>query len=249
MWGSSRGVEVGDGGRLPWRGFPRSLPRLILVVVAVMGTGRVAPAQSLEDAQTLLRRFEARLEPLLAKPQHPLFLRHLKSLRSMARSQFAVLSLEPPAYLGRPLAEHLKEYHGYLSTIDRGFEGDAANPDCYFKDGTRPLILAFASQLDGSLQYFMVDLPPNWDPNRAYPLFVGLHGTGPDNPLAYPSFVLGPRSAAPKMSAENPMIRLAPWGRGNRGWRNDSERDLFEAIADLQSFAKLDPERWYLTGH
>ncbi|RYG31272.1 hypothetical protein EON81_23265, partial [bacterium] len=37
--------------------------------------------------------------------------------------------------------------------------------------------------------------------------------------------------------------------RGNRGWRGDAERDLFEAIEEVQEFAKLDPDRWYLTGH
>jgi predicted esterase len=214
-------------------------------------TGNTYPAlaQSLEDTGKLLRKFDGQMEQLLVKPQPPLFQRHLKSLRAMAQSQFAVLTLEQGSYLRRPFAEHVKEFHGYLETISKGFEGDAANPDCYLKEGNRPLVLARASQIDGTIQYYMVDLPPNWDPSKIYPLYVGLHGTGPDHPMAYPSYGLGPRAAAPKKSAENPIIRLTPWGRGNRGWRNDAERDLFEAIADLQTFARLDPDRWYLTGH
>jgi predicted esterase len=221
---------------------------LLIVACALCVTGHVA-AQSLEDAEKLLRKFEGQIDQLLAKPTPHLFQRHLKSLRAMARSQFSVLSLEQASYLRRSLTEHLKEYQGYLEKISQGFEGDAANPNCYLKDGNRPLVLARASQIDGTLQHFMVDLPPNWDPNRAYPLYVGLHGTGPDHPMAYPSFGLGPRDVAPKHNDNNPIIRLSPWGRGNRGWRNDAERDLFEAIADLETFAKLDHDRWYLTGH
>lgn len=223
--------------------------RWLAVAATVLVHALPLPAQSLDDTAQLLRKFEAQTDRLLAQPQPPLFQRHLRSLQAMARSQFAVLTLQQNSYLRRPLAEHIKEYHGYLSKVSQGLDGDAANPDCFLKDGTRPLVLARASQIDGTLQHYMVDLPPDWDPNRAYPLFVNLHGTGPDHPMAYPSNGLGPRDSAPKKSADDPMIRLAPWGRGNRGWRNDAERDLWEAIADLQSFAKLDPDRWYLTGH
>lgn len=228
---------------------PRLLVCVLALAVCVLGSERPASAQTLEDAQKLLNKFDGQMGQLLAKPQPPLFQRHLKSLRAMAQSQFAVLSLEQGSYLRRPFAEHVKEYYGFLETISKGFEGDASNPDCYLKDGNRPLILARASQIDGTLQYYMVDLPPGWDPEKTYPLYVALHGTGPDHPMAYPSYGLGPRDTAPKKSAENPIVRLTPWGRGNRGWRNDGERDLFEALADLQTFAKLDRDRWYLTGH
>lgn len=227
----------------------RFLIPALIASVCVIASEQNASAQTLEDAEKLLNKFDGQMAALLAKPQPPLFQRHLRSLRAMAHSQFSVLSLEQSTYLRRPFADHVKEYVGYLDTISKGFEGDAANPDCYLKDGNRPLVLARASQIDGTLQHYMVDLPPNWDPNKVYPLYVALHGTGPDHPMGYPSYGLGPRDSAPKKSAENPIIRLTPWGRGNRGWRNDGERDLFEALADLQTFVKLDPDRWYITGH
>jgi predicted esterase len=235
---------------LPWNEIvSRVLVRILICAACLIATTCLTSAQTMADAEKLWRKFDGQMAQLLAKPQPPLFERHLKSLRAMAQSQFAVLSLQQGNYLRRPFAEHIKEYHGYLETVSKGFEGDAANPDCYLKNGNRPLVLARPSQIDGTLQHYMVDLPPNWDPNKAYPLYVGLHGTGPDHPMAYPSFGLGPRDAAPKKSAENPIIRLTPWGRGNRGWRGDAERDLFEALTDLQTFAKLDPDRWYITGH
>jgi predicted esterase len=243
-----RSVRVSSPTCTCWRSAPRLVEVALAVVFCVLAAGR-SPAQSLDDADKLLRKFEGQVIQLLVKSQPPLFERHLKSLRAMARSQYAVLSLEQASYLRRPLATHLKEFHDYLAKVSAGLDGDAADADSFLKSGNRPLVLARASQIDGTLQHFMVDLPPHWDPDRAYPLYVSLHGTGPDHPMAYPSFGLGPRDNAPKKSAEDPIIRLAPWGRGNRGWRNDAERDLFEAIADLRTFAKLDPDRWYLTGH
>lgn len=45
------------------------------------------------------------------------------------------------------------------------------------------------------------------------------------------------------------MIVVSPWGRGNRGWVNDGERDLWEALDDCSSFCSFDPDRRYITGH
>jgi len=213
------------------------------IVLAASGFGQI------DKAQAILTRFEGQINSLLAKPQPDLFAWHLRSIRALAQSQFATLSLQQSAYLGRPIADHTKEFVDYLTTISKGFEGDCSNPECYLKDGNRTLILARASEIEGSLQYFMLDLPRNWDAKKAYPLSVGLHGTGPDNALAYPSFALGPRDKAPEPNSKEPMIKLTPWGRGNRGWRGDGERDLFEAINSIKAFATLNPDRWYITGH
>jgi len=127
-----------------------------------------------------------------------------------------------------------------------------SNADDYLKNGMGGLILARPSALDGTLQYMMVDLPKGWDPSHAYPLSIALHGSGPDNPLAYPSYAFGPVTPPQPGAAPDPMagmIHLTPWGRGNRSWRGDAETDLWEAIALLKTFCKLDPDRWYISGH
>ena len=217
---------------------------LCLVIVASMAVsiqGQPTPKQVLD-------KFEGQIELLLKKSQPDLYAWHLRSIRALARAQYAELSIEQATYLRRGLKEHEKEYVDYLTTIGKGFEGDCSDPDTYLKNGTRTLVLAFNSDLDGSLQFTMVDLPKDWDPNKGYPLFISLHGTGPDNALAYPSFALGPRDKAPTPSGPA-IIGLTPWGRGNRGWRGDSEHDFWEAIKLLHTFAKTDADRWYLTGH
>ena len=218
-----------------------------VICVALVG---LVVQQEPATPSSVLARFETQIGDLLKKPQPDLFAWHLRSIRSIARTLYSTLSLEQANYLRRPYADHSKEFVDYLTTISKGFDGDCANPDCYLKDGNRTLILARASEIEGSLQYFMLDLPRGWDPKQAYPLSIGLHGTGPDNALAYPSFALGPRDKAPTPDPKRvPMINLTPWGRGNRGWRGDAERDLFEAIASVKTFATLDPDRWYITGH
>ena len=80
-------------------------------------------------------------------------------------------------------------------------------------------------------------------------MYVQLHGRGPDIPLAYVSDTLQPPREKAAKNAE--LIAIVPWLRGNGEWRNEngSEPDVWEAIADLKSFATLDPDRWYLSGH
>lgn len=218
-----------------------------LWTMALAGVVTMGFAQKAMTPEGCAARLTKQVDSLLVKDQPKLFAWHLRSLRALVQSELAKLAVDVPQR-GHSAEARAKEFVEFVTTISDGLERDAANPDDALKNGRRNLILARLSDIDGSLQYMMVDLPNNWDPNRAYPLFVGLHGTGPDYPLAYPSYSFGPIGTAPT-GATSDMIRLAPWGRGNRGWRGDAERDLFEAIALLKTFAKLDPERWYLTGH
>lgn len=224
---------------------------LVPALGALAFTAAVRGPRQSETPEAVLARFESQIGDLLKQPQPALFAWHLRSVRALARSQFAELSLEQEKYLWRPLADHRKEFIDYLTTISKGFDGDCSDPNAYLRDGTRTLVLSYNSDLDGSLQWAMVDLPRGWDPKKAYPLFISLHGMGPDNALAYPSFALGPRASAPsdQTPPKDPMIGLTPWGRGNRGWRGDSEHDLWEAVALVKGIARLDPSRWYITGH
>ncbi|CAN5664167.1 hypothetical protein BH11ARM2_BH11ARM2_00100 [soil metagenome] len=203
-------------------------------------------------SESVLNRLTTRVDVLLKVDQPPLFAWHLRSVKALALAEYAKLGLGVDQSARQTVAMREKEFIECVGRMADGLDGDAANPDGYLKEGRRALVLARPSAIDGTLQWTMVGLPKGWDPNRAYPLFVNLHGTGPDHPLAYPSFVFlppSPPSAEPPKYPMPDMISLTPWGRGNRGWRNDAERDMFEAIRQLQTFAKTDPDRWYLTGH
>ena len=226
--------------------------RLMVFAGAALISTTIALSQTAETAQSCLGRLSSHVDILLQKEQPPLFAWHLHSLKALALSEYSKLAL--PVHQTRRLAppDRTKEFIEFIDTIDKGLVAYGSNPDSYLKDGTRTLILARTSDIEGSLQYMMVDLPKDWDPNHRYPLFISLHGSGPDNPLAYPSYTFGAPTPPKPGASPNPtdgMVHLTPWGRGNRGWRNDAERDLFEALTLLQTFAKVDPDRWYISGH
>jgi dienelactone hydrolase len=78
---------------------------------------------------------------------------------------------------------------------------------------------------------------------------VQLHGRGPGIPLAYVSDTFLPHPAEERQ--DDDVITVVPWLRGNGQWReeNGSEPDVWEAIDDVKSFATLDEDRWYISGH
>lgn len=197
-----------------------------------------------DTPQATLLRIEAQIDALLIKPQPELFLRHLRSVLALAEED--VLKLE---LAGADKDSRTKELLGYLNTIEAGLNGDGESAEPYLMDGKRSLTLARLSQSDGTLQFYTVSLPPHWDSQKAYPLYVQLHGRGPDVPLAYVSYTFQPRKENEPNNAD--LISIVPWLRGNGEWRNEngSEPDIWEAIEDVKSFATLDPNRWYLSGH
>lgn len=194
-----------------------------------------------EDA---LARISIHIEALLSKPQPGLFARHLKSLLVLSKEEVLKVQLA-----GTEKDQRAKELLGYLNAIEIGLDGDGENAEPYLVEGKRSLTLARLSQSDGTLQFYTVSLPPHWDPRRAYPLYVHLHGRGPDIPLAYVSYTFKPPIEREAKNAD--MIAIVPWLRGNGEWRNEngSEPDIWEAIEDVKSFAIVDPNRWYLSGH
>ena len=214
----------------------------ILSFLSSFSQGEPSPRPDTPEAA--LSRIRAHIEALLSKPQPELFARHLTSV--LALSEEDVLKLE---LAGAHKDERAKELYGYLSTIEAGLNGDGEGAEPYLVDGKRALTLARLSQSDGTLQFYTVSLPPHWDSRKAYPLYVQLHGRGPDVPLAYVSYTFQPPKGNETKDAD--LIAIFPWLRGNGEWRNEngSEPDIWEAIEDLKSFATVDPDRWYLSGH
>jgi pimeloyl-ACP methyl ester carboxylesterase len=167
----------------------------------------------------------------------------------------SVLALSEDAVLKLPFAgpdqdAQTKELVGYLKVIESGLkDDDAARPAASLAEGRRSLDVARLSRSDGTLQLYSVSLPAHWNPSKAYPLYVQLHGRWSDLPLALVASTLATHDEYRKTNED--AIILIPWLRGNGGWRleNGSEPDVWEAIDDVKTFAKLDPDRWYISGH
>jgi len=201
-------------------------------------------SQQQDTPEAVLARIQTPITQLLDKPQPPLYARHLRSV--LALCEDGVFKLQ---FAGPHTNEQAKELLTYLQTIESGLNDDGGNAEAYLASGRRALTLARLSRSDDTLQFCTVSLPPHWDSARAYPLYVQLHGRGPDLPLAYVNYTFLPhgKDDAP----DGDVIVVVPWLRGNGGWRNDngSEPDIWEAIDDVKSFAKLDADHWYISGH
>jgi pimeloyl-ACP methyl ester carboxylesterase len=226
----------------PWSFPTASFAAILLLLLGAVS--RAQPSPALDTPEPALSRIRAHIETLLGKPQPGLFARHLRSVLALSEEEVLELRLA-----GADKDERAKELLGYLNTIEAGISGDGERADSYLVDGRRSLTLARLSRSDGTLQFYTVSLPPHWDSRKAYPLYVHLHGRGPDVPLAYVSYTLQPPKESEAKNAD--LIAIVPWLRGNGEWRNEngSEPDIWEAIEDVKSFATIDPDRWYLAGH
>ena len=115
----------------------------------------------------------------------------------------------------------------------------------------RPLIMAFTSPTDHKNSYYWLFLPKNYS-DKKYPLFVELHGSGGgtnNNPREMLYQPLQPEIAGVTVQGyRKEGIFILPWGRGDKGYRDTAETDIWECIADVDKNFKTDPTRQYLYG-
>ncbi|MGV3720973.1 MAG: prolyl oligopeptidase family serine peptidase [Actinomycetota bacterium] len=176
------------------------------------------------------------------------------------------------ARTGVPTAEQIPDAEIYLDAVDRNLRQNlffaassvAQARDCLkagtarveaLKTGKAPwekqtgyVTLGYRSAVDGSAQPYQVYIPARVRaaaaPNR---LDVFLHGRG--GTMNELSFVTSTAWAAAYFGlTELPNLSLYPYGRGNNGWRWAGERDLFEALADLNRRFPVDQDQITLRG-
>ena len=203
--------------------------------------------------EATVNRFFQRMDSLIARPQqHPLFMWHLKSVKALALNEWNKTSL---LWASNP--SFCDETFRFIKRIDEGFEGDAADWNSYL-DNKRTLFISFISKTDGTLQYYGLDLPKNWDPNKTYPLLVELHGAGNPHPLNGLASSLGASNAVVDLLGYTSAIsfsqtygigyHITPFGRGNLGYQGIAETDVWEAFKDISERFKIDENRRYLYG-
>lgn len=216
--------------------------------VARVSADVVAPGQ-------VVQRLVDRLDALLVSAEHPLFARHLRSVKAIVQAEWARATLYTPTNL----AEARATLHRIRQLL-AGFESDAAEWSSYLERGM-PLFMAYLSRRDGTLQYYSLVLPRGFDASLsreeqpAYPMYLELHGAGDPSPIAWPAGVLGGSldGTPPTRPTTYAMIRrtgfhVFPFGRGNSGYRDIGEVDVWEAYDDVHETVKIDPDRRYLYG-
>ncbi len=121
-----------------------------------------------------------------------------------------------------------------------------------------PLVDAILSEADRTLQWYALQWPVDYDPGKAWPLVVYLHGAGPDNPVVGLATAFDNRgqdtlfTSEPKTGkARDPLhgaFVLAPWARGNSMYEGLAEEDVFQILEKVRKEANIDPDRIYLAG-
>ena len=187
-----------------------------------------------------------------APADNAIFRDHLDSTLRLIKDSHDHL---PPDAVARP--EAAKEFMDYVERIASKLPADRYD----FADHVSrciPLVFAFDSAADHSLQFYSLQLPFAFDPAKTYPLTVYLHGMGSENPL-------DGLSASFDNSSEDTLFRtvridpahipashrgfvLAPWARGNSFFRGPAAADTWQTIDMVAKRFKIDSDRVYLTG-
>jgi predicted esterase len=202
------------------------------------------------DAAGRIARIRAALPTPAADPLAATAAWHLDNLAAFLAQERA---LRPLTTDTASRAATASAYEGLLERFpDQPFDITAC-----IRQGT-PLVGAFISQADDTLQLYSLQLPFAWEPAKAYPLTVYLHGTGSpwlmenvaltwDNShqdTLYEYRDIDPREVPPAHRG----FLLAPWGRGNNRYAGIAARDIYLAMADVERRFTIDPDRRYLTG-
>lgn len=225
---------------------------LRILATAPDGSSVLDLSRDLIVPEAALFRLLEKIDAKLAGNLHPLFALHLQSVRSLCLTEWARLGLylaDNPQMAQRTL-EHIRG-------IEIGLDGDSGEWEAYL-DGRRALIIAYPSPHDATLQYYALNLPRDWDPEKKYPLFFELHGSGDANPISLIAnrHALDPEAPqfhgyeTPKTFAEIQRngFHVHPWCRGNLGYRGIAEIDVLEAYDHAHKLLNIDENRRYLYG-
>jgi predicted esterase len=138
----------------------------------------------------------------------------------------------------------------YLDAAERGEDGIAA-------ENGRIVSRGYRSPISQRIQGYTVYVPPNYTPDREWPLMIVLHG-GSSNGNLFLGVVLGNNMSwleypqhlwhryEPKWSPE--WIIAAPDGYGQVLWRWMGEQDVLDVVDDIKHHYRVDPNQVVLSG-
>jgi hypothetical protein len=199
-----------------------------------------------------MARLDERVEKLLASASNDVVRDHLTSTRIVVRSCFEKLALD------RALkADADDQFMNITEMILDRLPQDRFDFEDHVSRGL-PFVFAFTSDRDYSLQFAALQFPYGWQPDRAYPLTVYLHGACADQPISglstafdnsgqdtlYDYAKLDPADVPPLHRG----FLLAPWARGTSGYMNAAEDDVWQTIRLVKGRFKIDEDRQYMTG-
>jgi pimeloyl-ACP methyl ester carboxylesterase len=138
-----------------------------------------------------------------------------------------------------------------LQVLDQGIERARRlrNGESPWSTRKGRTVRGYYSALDGSVQPYGLTVPESYDGSKPTRLYVWLHGR--DQRLSEASFISrfpAPNNGATYRTADVGQITLDAYGRWNNANHWAGEVDVFEAIEDVRSRYKIDPDRIILRG-
>jgi poly(3-hydroxybutyrate) depolymerase len=106
--------------------------------------------------------------------------------------------------------------------------------------------LAWMDAIDDSPQFCRAYLPAGYDPARAWPMIVNLHGYNPPNPPYVRWWGVDQRHNG---MADEGFIVIEPHGRGNTFYAGIGEADVLRAVDAAKARFNVDAARVYLMGY
>jgi len=157
---------------------------------------------------------------------------------ALAAAEYSASMIDLPN-AGPDLLEQLTRASTILDKISNG-----QNP---LRTMTGDFRWAYRSLEDNTLQPYRIYVPTNYDPTKAYPLVVALHGMGGNENSMFNGYGEG----AIKREAETRgYIVVCPKGRGSSSmYTGTAERDVIDVLKQTMGDYTIDPDRVYLMGH
>lgn len=128
----------------------------------------------------------------------------------------------------------------------------------HYTDYGLPLVCAFISETDRTLQFYSLQLPYGFDPKKVYPLTVYLHGYGTENPVIglqqafdcrhQDTYFNYEKIDPDNIPAPHRGFLVAPWGRGNMFYKGAAADDVLQSVWDVEQRFRVDTDRRYLSG-
>jgi predicted esterase len=121
---------------------------------------------------------------------------------------------------------------GYIESAETGSD--------QFADRREFVRMAYRSKLDNTLQPYVAWVPPDFDPDRKYPLLVFLHGSASTE-----TDIMGWRDAIPEG-----FMAVGPRGRGPSNWYcwDNAQTDIAETIQSMKENFPIDERNVFLAG-
>jgi len=153
--------------------------------------------------------------------------------------------------------EHEPESDAWRARADHYLTRAEAGADPFAEAKGEITVRAYQSRISPALQNYGVYVPPDYDPSRAYPVYIALHG-GSSNGNLFLGVLLGNNMDwltypehlydvyTPQWSPE--WIVVAPTGFGQVMWRWMGEQDLLDVLADVERHYHVDEDRVVLGG-